>query len=564
MRNGILVGFVPSIPGSENFDDAAIVDAIAAADYDQPVGRSRPSPRPAYGAPVRSARHSRSPSAYAERSAPDVRPLTGGRPLTGVRPLTDVRPLTHDRRPQTPADLGVVVGADQHEKGIRATTTPRSAGGGEGWAARGTYGDCSGRGSSRRRAPCRSSNARSGVAHHAQHHLLAPRAARHHPGARRPQPQLRHRAGPSAVRARRDRGGDVDREDLAQVAGQRVAVDRGLQPLMACITCLPNRSVRIRRGRGPAPPAGPRPSRRSRSARRRSSPARSPAASRACQRRHVDPPGGSGQPSGACAGVDVGARRGPGRRGPAGQLSRRSRRPRASRTEYTSRNGVPAAGPRRGRGSSPSAARCRSRRRPAAPARAASGRQTNQPPTGPRSSSGSPTARPRSRYGETSPSGDPLDGQLHAVGPSARRGDRVDCAGRGSRPRRSAGRRRAGRRRWPGQPGTSSTSVRGAVVSRARTGTTRARPARSVAPVPLLAPWVSVVVVAERSPRSRARRRCSSSMPLHPLGRLPQVQVRDQQPGRAAVLGVRGPRRRSRYAIHALPSSRSSSGRLVV
>lgn len=43
MRNGILVGFVPSIPGSENFGDAEIVDAIAGADYDQPVGRSRPS-----------------------------------------------------------------------------------------------------------------------------------------------------------------------------------------------------------------------------------------------------------------------------------------------------------------------------------------------------------------------------------------------------------------------------------------------------------------------------------------------------------------------------------------
>jgi len=43
MRNGILVGFVPSIPGSENYGDAEIVEAIAAADYDQPIGRSRPS-----------------------------------------------------------------------------------------------------------------------------------------------------------------------------------------------------------------------------------------------------------------------------------------------------------------------------------------------------------------------------------------------------------------------------------------------------------------------------------------------------------------------------------------
>jgi hypothetical protein len=46
MRNGILVGFVPSIPGSENFGEAEIIEAIATADYDQPVARSRPaSPR---------------------------------------------------------------------------------------------------------------------------------------------------------------------------------------------------------------------------------------------------------------------------------------------------------------------------------------------------------------------------------------------------------------------------------------------------------------------------------------------------------------------------------------
>jgi hypothetical protein len=45
MRNGILVGFVSSIPGSENFGDEQIVDAIAGADYDQPIGRSRPTAR---------------------------------------------------------------------------------------------------------------------------------------------------------------------------------------------------------------------------------------------------------------------------------------------------------------------------------------------------------------------------------------------------------------------------------------------------------------------------------------------------------------------------------------
>jgi hypothetical protein len=50
MGNGMLVGFVPSIPGSEDFDDAQIVDAIARTDYDQPVAVQRasaPPPKPA-------------------------------------------------------------------------------------------------------------------------------------------------------------------------------------------------------------------------------------------------------------------------------------------------------------------------------------------------------------------------------------------------------------------------------------------------------------------------------------------------------------------------------------
>jgi hypothetical protein len=47
MRDGILVGFVASIPGSENYGERQIVEAIATADYDQPIGRSRPTaPRP--------------------------------------------------------------------------------------------------------------------------------------------------------------------------------------------------------------------------------------------------------------------------------------------------------------------------------------------------------------------------------------------------------------------------------------------------------------------------------------------------------------------------------------
>lgn len=50
MRDGMLVGLVEDVPGSENFTDDEVVDAIARADYDQPVGRLRstaPPPEPA-------------------------------------------------------------------------------------------------------------------------------------------------------------------------------------------------------------------------------------------------------------------------------------------------------------------------------------------------------------------------------------------------------------------------------------------------------------------------------------------------------------------------------------
>ena len=46
LLDGDLVGFVPEIPGSEDFDEAQIVDAIARADYDQPVGHERPEAPP--------------------------------------------------------------------------------------------------------------------------------------------------------------------------------------------------------------------------------------------------------------------------------------------------------------------------------------------------------------------------------------------------------------------------------------------------------------------------------------------------------------------------------------
>ena len=41
LLDGDLVGFIPEIAGSEAFDEAQIVDAIARADYDQPVGYER-------------------------------------------------------------------------------------------------------------------------------------------------------------------------------------------------------------------------------------------------------------------------------------------------------------------------------------------------------------------------------------------------------------------------------------------------------------------------------------------------------------------------------------------
>ena len=47
MLDGILVGYVPEIEGSEDFDDAQVVDAIARTDYDQPIARQRAASPPA-------------------------------------------------------------------------------------------------------------------------------------------------------------------------------------------------------------------------------------------------------------------------------------------------------------------------------------------------------------------------------------------------------------------------------------------------------------------------------------------------------------------------------------
>jgi hypothetical protein len=46
MRDGMLVGYVPKIEGSEDFTEEQVVDAIARTDYDQPIARQRTSAPP--------------------------------------------------------------------------------------------------------------------------------------------------------------------------------------------------------------------------------------------------------------------------------------------------------------------------------------------------------------------------------------------------------------------------------------------------------------------------------------------------------------------------------------
>lgn len=46
LLDGDLVGFVPEIPGSEDFDEDQIADAIARADYDEPEGHERDTAPP--------------------------------------------------------------------------------------------------------------------------------------------------------------------------------------------------------------------------------------------------------------------------------------------------------------------------------------------------------------------------------------------------------------------------------------------------------------------------------------------------------------------------------------
>jgi hypothetical protein len=69
MRNGMLVGFVPTIPGSEDFTEAEAVRAIVATDYDAPVTR------PASSSAGQAAPAPRTPPPAAPRPAP---PAGGG------------------------------------------------------------------------------------------------------------------------------------------------------------------------------------------------------------------------------------------------------------------------------------------------------------------------------------------------------------------------------------------------------------------------------------------------------------------------------------------------------
>jgi hypothetical protein len=64
LRDGVLVGFVPQIPDSDDLDAAAIAGIIAAADYDAPpapASRSNPTAAPSVAAPEATRRDSNGP-----------------------------------------------------------------------------------------------------------------------------------------------------------------------------------------------------------------------------------------------------------------------------------------------------------------------------------------------------------------------------------------------------------------------------------------------------------------------------------------------------------------------
>src|SRR5207248_9234057 len=105
----------------------------------------------------------------------------------------------------------------------------------------------------------------------------------------------------------------------------------------------------------------------------------------------------------------------------------------------------------------------------------------------------------------------------------------------GSRPRRSGARRRAAR--LDGRA-TRGDRARCCVPCPSRRGARRpGRAARSVARVPLLSPRVAVVVVAVGLPEAGLVL-LAQLEPAHPFGALPEVEVRDEEPRRPAVLGL--------------------------
>jgi hypothetical protein len=53
MEDGMLVGYVPEIEGSEDFSEAEVVDAIARTDYDKPVATLRATAPPPEAALMR-------------------------------------------------------------------------------------------------------------------------------------------------------------------------------------------------------------------------------------------------------------------------------------------------------------------------------------------------------------------------------------------------------------------------------------------------------------------------------------------------------------------------------
>jgi hypothetical protein len=46
MRNGVLVGYVPVIEGSESYTEEQIIDTIVRTDYDKPIATRRPTAPP--------------------------------------------------------------------------------------------------------------------------------------------------------------------------------------------------------------------------------------------------------------------------------------------------------------------------------------------------------------------------------------------------------------------------------------------------------------------------------------------------------------------------------------